>query len=175
MSSQKTKGFTLIELLIFIVVVSIGLAGVLLAINTSIKSSVDPVLRKQSLAIAESLMDEIIAKEWNDPITLDNGFYNPTTGMSSSCNPATAVRSLWTNICDYNGYTSIGILDSNGDAIPDLSNYKIYPPVKVSFIDVFPINNANNGGLSAQMKKIDVSVTDPLGNVLVITGYRGNY
>ena len=55
----RYRGFSLVETAIFIAVVGIGLAGVLLAITTATRDSVDPLIRKQAVAIAESLLQEI--------------------------------------------------------------------------------------------------------------------
>jgi len=56
---RSQRGLTLVELIVFIVIVSVGLAGVLLVLNTTAAKSADPVVRKQALAIAESLLEEI--------------------------------------------------------------------------------------------------------------------
>jgi len=53
------RGFTLIELVLFIAVVGAGVAGSLLVFDYSSRSSADPIVRKQALAIAESLLEEI--------------------------------------------------------------------------------------------------------------------
>ena len=60
---------TLIELLMFIVIVSVALAGVLSVLNVTVKSSADPIIRKNMLAIAESLLEEVQLKPftWCDP------------------------------------------------------------------------------------------------------------
>src|SRR5215470_7670952 len=58
-AARSQRGLSLIELIIFIVVVGIGLAGVLVAINTGVGRSADPMVRKQALAAAESLLEEI--------------------------------------------------------------------------------------------------------------------
>ena len=63
MMTGRQRGFTLIELIIFIVVVGVGVAGILSVYTTSIKNSADPLVRKQALAIAESLLEEILLKE----------------------------------------------------------------------------------------------------------------
>ena len=159
MSSQhQLRGFTLIEVIIFIVVVGAGLAGILSVFTTSIKSSADPLVRKQALAIAESLLEEIVLKEFKDP----NG---GTNGVPGICNLGVGTnRSLWTNVCEYNGYSSTGITDVQGNAIPSLSAYKVSG---VTVGDV-PINGVT-------LKQVRVDVTDTQSNTISLTGYRGNF
>jgi MSHA pilin protein MshD len=148
MNSRHQKGFTLIELIIFIVVVGAGLAGILAVSSTSIKSSADPLERKQALAIAESLLEEIVQKE----------YANPTGGYSG------ASRALFDDVDDYNNYASASIVDGAGNAIAGLSTYSISPAVAVT-------TTAVNG---VSTKKVVVSVTGPQG-VVSVTGYRANY
>ena len=52
-------GATLVELVVFIVVVSVAVAAVLLAMNAVTRGSPDPMMRKQALAIAEALLEEV--------------------------------------------------------------------------------------------------------------------
>lgn len=53
------RGVSLVELIIFIVIVSVALTGILLVMNTVTRGSADPLVRKQALAIAESLLEEV--------------------------------------------------------------------------------------------------------------------
>ena len=48
-TSRSASGFTLIELIIFIVIISVGLAGVLLIFDTVTRHSADPIRAKQAL------------------------------------------------------------------------------------------------------------------------------
>ncbi|HOE41352.1 MAG TPA: prepilin-type N-terminal cleavage/methylation domain-containing protein, partial [Rhodoferax sp.] len=73
----RQSGFTLIELIIFIVVVSAGLAGILSVMDVTVKSSGDPVVRKQVIAIAESLLEEILLKDYCDPDTVNRATTPP--------------------------------------------------------------------------------------------------
>jgi MSHA pilin protein MshD len=68
-TSRRPHGFTLIELIVFIVIVSVALAGVLTVLNVTAKSSADPMIRKQALAIAEALLEEVMLQPftWCDP------------------------------------------------------------------------------------------------------------
>lgn len=53
------RGISLIELIMFIMIVSVALAGILLVMNVTEKSSSDPLVHKQALAIAESMLEEV--------------------------------------------------------------------------------------------------------------------
>ena len=56
---RRARGLSLIELVVFIVVLAVGVTGVALLFNQMTRSSVDPVVRKQALAIANSLLEEV--------------------------------------------------------------------------------------------------------------------
>ncbi|MFA6312356.1 MAG: type II secretion system protein, partial [Sterolibacterium sp.] len=61
---RPQSGLTLVELVMFIVIVSVALAGVLTVLNVTVKSSADPMIAKQMLAIAEALLEEVQAKSF---------------------------------------------------------------------------------------------------------------
>lgn len=144
------RGFTLIELLVFIVVVSIGLAGILSVMDTVVKSSADPMVRKQAVAVAESLLEEIMLKDYS----------NPPDGYSGSS------RAEFDDVGDYAGYgTSAGIVDQSGAAVPGLSNYNFMPAVTV-------VATSDLGNVAA--RKITVTVTGP-GTTFSLSGYRSDY
>jgi len=65
------RGFTLIELIVFIVVISVGIVGILSVMNLTVKSSADPMVRKQAAALAESVLEEIMLKSYDDPDGVD--------------------------------------------------------------------------------------------------------
>ena len=58
-ASSKQRGISLIELIMFIVIVGVALAGILGVMNITTRDSAGPMIRKQSLAIAESLLEEV--------------------------------------------------------------------------------------------------------------------
>jgi MSHA pilin protein MshD len=55
----RERGISLIELIMFIMIVSVALAGILLVMNVTTRGSADPLVHKQALAIAESLLEEV--------------------------------------------------------------------------------------------------------------------
>jgi len=158
MTNRRQRGFTLIELIMFIVIVGIGVAGVLSVFTSSVKNSADPMVRKQALSIAESLLEEILLKQFQDP----NG---GTNGVSTCALATGSNRSLWDDVCDYNTYTSVGVADVQGNSVAALSGYKVLPAVAVTTQTVGGVN----------LKRVVVSVTDTQNNVISIVGYRGNY
>ena len=116
---RTQSGLTLIELIVFIVIVSVGLAGILLTYDTVVRSSADPMVRKQALAIAESLLLEIEQQPftWCDPqdgnVTTATSAAECATNNQSSLagpTPATETRGSaadpFDNVADYAGYTA---------------------------------------------------------------------
>ncbi len=59
--ARRTRhlGVTLIEQIVFIVIVGLAVAGVMAAFVMSTRGSVDPMLQKQALAIAEAILEEV--------------------------------------------------------------------------------------------------------------------
>ena len=157
-SNASQRGFTLIELIIFIVVIGVGLAGILLVVDTVIKSSADPMVRKQAVAIAESMLEEILLKDYVNPVGGDTG----------------STRALFDDVDQYNSYTSTGIKDfTTGIVIPALASYNVASiTVCLESACPAPVNAALSAALA---KRVTVSVTGPNGVAVSLTGYRTNY
>lgn len=56
---RRQAGLSLVEMVMFMVIVSIAVMGVVQTMNLTARNSADPLLRKQALLIAESLMEEV--------------------------------------------------------------------------------------------------------------------
>lgn len=156
MTRLRQSGFTLIEVIIFIVVVSAGLAGILLVSNTVVAASADPMVRKQAISVAESMLEEILLKEYTKPSDSTAVAYG-VSGWS---------RALFDTVDDYNGYnTTGGITDVSGAAVDGLSGFNISPAVTVA---------SSSDLTGANAKKVTVTVTWAGGSVALV-GYRGDY
>jgi MSHA pilin protein MshD len=147
------RGFTLIELIIFIVVVSAGLAGILSVMNTVVKSSADPMVRKQAAALADSILEEILLKAYCDP--------DPGGAPAPACGPhvAKASRVDFDNVDDYHHKTNANFPDLPAE----LATYGI--GIEVS-------NGSATLGVPA--KKVTVTVSHGA-EAVSMTGYRANY
>lgn len=95
MTRARHQGFTLIELIIFIVVVAVGMVGILKVMDVTVKSSADPIVRKQAAALADSIMEEILLKSYAHDVTA-------TAGTN---------RATYDNVDDYNGLTQTAFTD----------------------------------------------------------------
>ncbi len=94
---RHQPGFTLIELIFFIVVVSVGLAGVLKVMEVTTRASADPIVRKQALALAESILQEVLQKAYNDP--------DPAVTSGET------TRATFDDVDDYNGRSNATFTD----------------------------------------------------------------
>ena len=156
--NKSQQGVSLIEVLLFIVIIGIALASVLSVLNIANRNSVDPLMRKQALAIAESLLEEVELQD----------FSNPSGGFSGAATQAN--RTLFDDIFDYNGFSTSGIYPADGTAtiITGLDNYSV---------NVSVANSAAAWGTvpATAVAEITVTVTDPNGQSLSAVGYRVDY
>ena len=156
-------GVSLIEAVLFIVIVSVALVVVLKAFDIANQGSADPVLRRQALAIAQSLLDEISAKPFGSAAT-DVTADGYTAGPLNS-----ATRANADDIDDYDGYDQTGITTLNNAPLTGLESYQVH-------VDVDPITAGELGSVPvANAYRITVTVTDPSGAQLLLAGYRANY
>lgn len=139
------------ELVLLIVVLAVGIGGIVTVYVNTVFGSADPLARKQAMAIAESLMDEIMLQQFSlAPVT-----------------PPGATRQTFDEISDYNGYaTAGGIVDIYGVAVPGLSGYN------VSSVSV--VGTALNGVGAGDSALVTVTVAGP-GVSISLEGYKLNY
>ena len=158
---HKLRGATLVELVITIVIISISVGAVIGTLSKMTAHSADPMIEAQAVAIAESYLEEIMLKSYLDP----------TTGTVCPAAPAGG-RSVYDNICDYNGLVNVGALDQSG-AAPTGLNLSAYT-VTVTVNQAASLNNLSGSG---QVLRVDVNVAFGDGSLVNITlsGYRTNY
>ena len=129
--SGSQAGLSLIELIMFVVIVGVGVAGILMAFNLTTQKSADPQIRKQMLAVAEALLEEVTLKPFtycdpDDPIAATaTGGGDCAAGMdeSASLGPEAndTSRAVYDNVSDYNGLSLSPFSDINGTTITGYS------------------------------------------------------
>lgn len=185
-------GATLVELVVFIVVVSVAVAAVLLAMNAVTRGSPDPMMRKQALAIAEALLEEVELM----PFTFcDPDDANVSTAQSATTGIGTTVCATWIeqmgpeavqgetrynanfpldNVNDYNGFNMNPIVDITNNPIAGLGAYTAGVTVTVPAAGLGGIA-ATDGNGQANVLLITVTVTGPAYVNVVLQGYRTKY
>lgn len=200
--AKQQLGVTLIELVVFMVIVSVALAGVLKVLDITNRGSADPLIRKQALSIAESLLLEIEQQPFTlcDPDDANASTAITTAGCTdgaassqdkagaalSSPSPATESRYSATdpfdNVADYGGFS---MPDSNvggctgicspGDNTP-LTGLNAYAAsVTISRAGAATLFNGPTTFTSDAVLKISVRVTGPANTEVTLTGYRFRY
>ncbi len=177
MCTTNERGLSLIELLVFIVVVGIAVTGVLSVYSLNARSSADPMVRKQALAIAESLLEEVLAKPYTycDPDdanveTAQNSGQCATTPEVMGPEAGETRYSNLTpfdNVNDYNGFSMAGIVDLNGNAVAGLGGY-------TATVQVQPAG-AFNGIPAGETLLVIVTVTAAGNQGVSLSGYRTRY
>ena len=148
---RAESGVTLIETLMAVVIVAVAVAGLVQVFGQSLRSSTDPVLRKQLLAVAEEVMDEVLLRP----------YATASNTAASGC-----ARDTFNDVTDYNGYsTSSKICDIEGNSISMLSGYSLS-------ITVADDTTALSGVTEA--KRITVTVSRG-SDAVVLRGWRTNY
>jgi MSHA pilin protein MshD len=178
---RRQAGISLIELIMFIVIVSVGIAGILSVMNVTSKASADPMVRKQALAIAEALLEEIELQPFTycDPTdanaaTATGAFVGAggclTTAESVGPQPAGETRTgspQFNNVGDYGGYSMSPIVDITGAAVAGLGAYS-------ATVTIAQAGNAF--GLADNGEALQIKVQVQAGNEdITLTGYRFRY
>lgn len=174
----RRRGFTLIELVLFIAIVGAGVAGVLLAYDYAVRGSADPVVKKQALAIAESLLQEIQQMPFTycDP---DDPAVTTATSPAGCATPEALgpeagetrydPNTPFDNVNDYHLFSMNPIRDINNNVITGLDAYTA--SVNVTVLPDNTLPGIINGGAL----QITVTVTGPANVTVTIDGYRTRY
>lgn len=183
---HKQCGISLIELIMFIVIVGVALAGILLVMNVTTRGSADPLIHKQALAIAESLLEEVELMPFTfcDP---DDANAASAMAAAGACAAAANEESAtigpeagetrysmvtpFDNVSDYHGFAmnagTGGILDVTGTLVAAaLNGYAATVAVTASALP----NVAAGDALL-----ITVTVTGPDGLPVVVEGMHTRY
>lgn len=169
-----SRGVSLIELVVFLVVISVGLLGILAAMNLVGRHSSDPAVQRQELALAESLLAEVESQPFTrcDPLgppAVPGGNCTIAQGLGAPDGETRYSATLpFNNVGDYNGFAmnagNGGILAVDGTAIGGLSGYSASVQVQA--------NQALGSLPASSVLLVTVTVGGPDGSSLALSGYR---
>lgn len=175
-STLAARGVSLIELVVFIVIVSVGIAGILGVMNLTNKSSADPLIHKQALAIAEAYLEEALSM----PFTYCDPDDTAAAGALSTADCTTPEvigaeggetrggSPPFDNVNDYSALPtgSPSTADTPGTPITKLNAYQVSVAVTQEALSTVPV---------AASLRVTVTVTGPAATTVRLDGYRTRY
>ena len=141
------RGVTLVELIVALVIAGVVMTSVWNAWTMLSTKSADPLVARQQLAVAQSLLREIELQ--------------PLPGTAAAV--ATPGRTGFASIADYHGLAMNGIVDVEGNAVAGLESYGA--TVSVSALALADMSAADGWW-------IEVGVSGPGSTPLVLAAYR---
>jgi len=153
------SGVTLVELVMAIIIISLAIAGALIVLGRTIRFSADPMIREQSIAIAEGYLEEVQLLPFADPDGGETG--GPEAGET---------RATFDDIQDYNGtiVNENPPQDQNGVVIAGLAAY-------TATVTVAPSTELVGAGNAGDEFTITVTVVHDSGSAVSLSGYRTNF
>lgn len=198
-SLSVQSGFTLIEIVMTIILLSASIM-VLVPFFEAISHSPDPLIRQRAVALGQSMMDEILAKKWDENASAGGGpivtgetgagaarmvayesshpGYSPGTAtVTASIGPDSSEgRATYNDVDDYDGSSEAdsSFLDQNGAGFA-MSGYQrtvavCYIPSNSSPID----HDTACAAGSTDSKLIVVTVISPTTEVFRFTAVQCN-
>lgn len=197
------RGFSLIELVMFIVIVGIAVSAIVTVYTTNVIHSPEPLIREKTLKIASLYMDEIMGKRWDENTPVGGGCID-TAGSAyctnycasltfpncdfcsksgGACVPPASIAAMGTNeellrsdFDDVDDYRAAFLSATpsypdpagvNGEtALTDVSGYQVSVTITEEAFDTV---------IAPDVRKVEVRVTNPLGDTLTLRRYRTNF
>lgn len=149
MFNTKQKGLSLIELVVAIVLLGIGIGAIMGLVAKIGGSSSSPIIQTQAIYIAESYLEEVMLKDFQDPNEIVETCSTP--------------RTLWDDVGDYNCLSSpTQPTDPFGNSSQLLSRYRVS-------VQIEPQQNIS----SVPTRKVSVVVSHIDGGInITLTGYK---
>ena len=166
----------------FIVIVGAAVAGIIGVIDVTTRSSADPMIRKQALAIAEAMLEEVQLQPFtycdpDDPVAA-TALNTAGCGTAEAIGPEagetrTSGTTPFDNVNDYQsggaggpGLTVNPITDLEGTVISGLASYSANVKVAAQALGAVPATDS---------LLITVTVTGPGNTTVTLHGYRTRY
>lgn len=185
------RGLSLVELVVAIMIISVSVTGVLMVFSNSVRNSADPLVRKQAVAIAESMLNEVLAQPYTycDPQDAANQAATPPSSTAACTGGAAGSQDKgggalgpqpssegrfnatdpFDNVADYHGYGTNGVIygmDDGTNRIAALDGYSVSVTITRA--------GASFSLAADAALRIDVQVTGR-GETVTLTGYRFRY
>ncbi|MDF1577941.1 MAG: prepilin-type N-terminal cleavage/methylation domain-containing protein [Desulfobulbales bacterium] len=191
---RNSKGFTLIELIMSIIILGF-VSLIMIPFVTSIGHGPDPAIRQRAISLGQALLDEIIAKKWDENSPTGGGPICTTESPDQTARPslidncvtvATPVATLgsdaetridFDDVDDYDGLTaSDNFIDQSGAGF-SLPGYSRAARVTYIASDSNPVTAASPAAaaVTTDTKRIVVTVVSPRQETMKFVALACNY
>ncbi|MDV6327878.1 type II secretion system protein [Idiomarina sp. Sol25] len=172
MRNKQEQGFTLIELIAGIVVIAIVTLVVIAGLGQLFRQSVDPWQQVRATEVGQSLMNEVMARRFDENSNVGNQYVRCSEGSGSCTTPAPcpsdastpnaeeAQRSQFDDVDDYNG------LKLNGAQLSGSSPNRYNGFEALVCVTEIAAN---------ELKSITVTVTTPQDERIEFSAIKGNW
>lgn len=171
---HRRAGASLPELLLAIVILAVGLVGVLAAFGPGLRASADPLLQRQALAVAESLLDEVLLMPFSfcdaddaavETATSPAGCAGGAEATGPEAGEGRFAPPSFDHVNDYHALSMSGIVDLGNYAVAGLEGYD-------ARVAVEPAALHDIGAASGDALRVTVTVDGPHGTRVVLQGWR---
>ncbi|MFQ6758332.1 MAG: type II secretion system protein [Deltaproteobacteria bacterium] len=180
---RQNAGFTLVEIVITIVILG-AVAGILVPFFNAIVHSPDPVIRERAISLGQAMMDEIMAKRWDENTPMGGGPLNTAESARGTVVPAAALgidagedRTTYDDVDDYNSLPPEidNFTDQNNNAF-NLPGYRRQVAVRYIASAANPIDeNTPAAAGTTDTKLVVVRITSPLGEIFNFVAVACNF
>ncbi|WP_260261517.1 type II secretion system protein [Vibrio intestinalis] len=185
--TKHLRGFTLIESIIVIIVMGIAMLTIVHFLSPQITRSADPHYQSRASALGQSLMSQILSRNFDEQnnqlggglrcdTSTCSGFTSVVLGPDgtetpSQYNDVDDFIGCWTTSTPLGACKDLNLLLNDSGA--DSSYHNFYVDIAVSYAPPCTPSAASSCG--KMLKKIDMTITAGKQPPFTLTAYRGNY
>lgn len=170
----RQRGFSLVELIVTIVVTAIALTALGVGLLNANRASVDPVISMRAAALGQAYLDEVLSKRFDEHTGLGGVTRCGEAGQpacSTSLGPDSGEdRSSFDDVDDYHGLDESPPQNALGEVENRYDGFRAR--ISISYAGG---EFAGFALSAADLKRVTVTVTAPMGTDFVFTAYRGNF
>ena len=188
---MRSRGFTLIESIVVIIVLGIAMVTISSFLAPQVASSADPQYQNRSVALGQSLMNQILARGFDEHSDFEGGLVRCGDAGEASCSATSelgtdgseATPAAFNDVDDYIGcwYTDTTELACTSSPKYPLSNI-LDENIEGSYanfrVEVSVFYDGNMDGIDdntiGTMKRVDIQIFGGNNRYSVIA-YKGNY
>lgn len=174
-SKRQSGGFTLIEILLSLAILVLAIPILASLFPWGMKQPAEARERSQAVFLAQELLEEVLAKKWDENATPPGKTNVPST-IGLDAGEIASDRTTYDDLDDYDNVVDNPMHDSQGTTLADFPLF--WSQVQVNYVgsdkSALDLDTALSLGAGTDFKKVEVTVNWPDGEV-TLTTIRGNF